>query len=588
MAGTATQRATELRDVAVQSAILRNITGKDADLAEKNFDLLKNRLGDGFTKIMTGTGVANLVKDVKLENNLSTQATQDSKATERLANASALPMPANVGRGEFTVAPLDIMPYVDPKTGKFAATVLEMNGNGYGNITTMEKNMLAKAMHSMGDVAAVIEKEPNALFVVGCSGREDPPAFGQSKKIHEKLMIAQAIDKEIQKKQVPGLLAEAMSEDGGASNPKPIGAKIIGLDSFDGDALLRDGQGKVVIKDSVAQQKEGRDKDGIADLHSTLDKIADWHNPTQPAIVVGYTAQLARAIKIDADGTPTLNGRKVSVINNDRLVLNINALNEAEGKKLDTKKFISSNISYLPAASKGHAYAFANDYNKQPEVAAKFPQFSREIINEQAGSIDEIHSKVLELLSQGKRVIIKPSGTGHGDGIRAFDLPEAATPNAIRKEIEESYAQVKGTYGERGGFPYTISEYLTAARIDKPGHPLNTMKYELRIPVLGDVTDPEQRLLKATHGAIIKIDGGSALREGENGDFSKNFASVSAQVLKTGLSADNFMKPLADPKTLDLLGLTEKDVGELLKWATGYVAHTLTNIDKAETILDKK
>ena len=589
MSGAANVRAGELRDLTAQNTILRNITGADAELAVKNFELLKTRLGDGFTKILSSPGVADMVRGVKLENNLSTQSTQDAAAAKRLADASAVPMPANVKRGEFGAAPLDIMPYVNLKSGKFAATILEMNGTGYGNITTMEKNMLSLTMQAMGDVAAVLEKEPNALFVIGCSGREDPPAFGQSKKIHEKLMIAHAMDKAIRQHQLPGLMAEAMTEDGGASNPKPSGgARIIGLDSFDADALERNSKGEVVIENSVAKEKPGRDKDGIANLNKTLDNLGDWHDPKQPAIVVGYTSQLAKAITIGADGTPYLNGRKVSVINNDRLVLNINSLNASQGRKLDTGKFTSSNKSYLPAASKGHAYAFANQYNQRPDIAAQFPQFSREIVNEQAHSVQEIHEKVLALLEQGKRVIIKPHGTGHGVGIRAFDTPERKAPAKILAEIEESLAQVKGTYGDRGGLPYTISEYLTAARIDKPGHPLHTMKYELRIPVFADVTDPENRTLKATHGAIIKIDSGSALKDGESGDFSKSFASVSAQVLATGLSADNFMKPLADPETLDLLGLTEKDIGPLLKWASGYVAHTLENIDQAETLLDKK
>lgn len=589
MGSSANTRAGELRDMSVLNKILRGITGRSAELAESNYNLLRQRLQAGFSHIMAGYGVADMVKDVKLENNLSTQEKQDSAAVARLADLSARPMPANVKRGEFGVAPLDIMPYVDPKTKKFAATILEMNGSGYGNITTMEAGMLDKTMKAMGDVAHVLESEPNALFVVACSGREDPPAFGQSKKIHEKLMIANAIDTAIRQHHLEGQLAEAMTENGGASPGAPSGgARIIGLDSFDADALERNDKGEVVIENSVAKEKPGRDKDGIANLNKILSEQGDWNNPKEPAIVVGYTAQLAKAIQIGDDGAPYLNGRKVNVINNDRLILNINSLNEAQGKKLDTDQFIASNASYLPAASKGHAYAFANQYNKQPEVAAEFPQFSRPIVNEQAHSVEEIHTKVLDLLKEGKRAIIKPHGTGHGDGIRAFDMPELADPAKILAEIEESLAQVKGTYGDRGGLPYTISEYLTAARIDQPGHPLHTMKYELRIPVLADVTDPEQRLLKATHGAIIKIDGGSKLREGESGDFSKSFASVSAQVLATGLSADNFMKPLSDPETLKLLNLTEDDIAPLLKWATGYVAHTLENIDQAETILDKK
>lgn len=255
MGSSANTRAGELRDMSVLNKILRGITGRSAELAESNYNLLRQRLQAGFSHIMAGYGVADMVKDVKLENNLSTQEKQDSAAVARLADLSARPMPANVKRGEFGVAPLDIMPYVDPKTKKFAATILEMNGSGYGNITTMEAGMLDKTMKAMGDVAHVLESEPNALFVVACSGREDPPAFGQSKKIHEKLMIANAIDTAIRQHHLEGQLAEAMTENGGASPGAPSGgARIIGLDSFDADALERNDKGEVVIENSVAKE----------------------------------------------------------------------------------------------------------------------------------------------------------------------------------------------------------------------------------------------------------------------------------------------------------------------------------------------
>lgn len=202
----------------------------------------------------------------------------------------------------------------------------------------------------------------------------------------------------------------------------------------------------------------------------------------------------------------------------------------------------------MPAASKSDAYAFANEYNARPDIAGKFPQCARPIINQQAHSIEELHEKVMALLEQGIRVIIKPRGTGHCDGVRAFDIPERADPERVLEEIRGSLNEVEGKYADRGGLPYTVSEYLSARRIDQPGHPMHTMKYELRLPVLADTTDPKNRLLKAIHGAVIKIDASSQLKEGEDGNFSKKFAGVSAQVLDTGLPAEHFMLPLSNPK----------------------------------------
>lgn len=569
-------RAAGLREIAADPAvakILDSITGKDDGLAKKNLNLLQKRLGDGFVKMMTSPGVADMVRDVKLEQNFDTQKGQDAELAKRFGEASAIPLPANIKPTEFVVAPLDIMPFKVPGSNEFHATLLELNGTGYGNITTMEQNTLDNVMSSFGNVSHILKDEPTALFLVACSGREDPPAFGQSKKIHEKLMIANTMQTTI---------TTAQQEQADATGVAPRGVQILGVDSFDFDALvLKDG--KPVVENSKALEKPGRDKDGVEKMKATLNQH-NWDNPTQPTVLVGYTAQLAKAIEIK-DGTPFLNGRKVSFIGNDRLVLNINALNEASGKKLDTKKFTSNNISYVPAASKGHAYAFINQFNKAD--GANYPGFSREIVNEQASTLEEIETKVLDMLEQGKRVIIKPSGTGHGDGIRAFDIPEKATPESIRAEIKESYESVKGTYGDRGGFPYTISEYLTADRVTKEDSPLKSMKYEFRVAVYSDYSDKEKGPQLKAAPAIIKIDGGSKLAEGQSGDFSKQFASVSAQVLATGLPASEFMKPLCSKETMDLVGVSEAEMTELCKWSTRAVAHILSNVDQADSILNK-
>jgi len=568
-------RASALRAVSdpVVSEILQNITGKDDGLAAKNLSLLQKRLGSGFVKMMTSPGVADLVRDVKLEQNFETQRGQDAALAKHFGDASAVPLPANINPTEFVVAPLDIMPYKVGDSGEFRATLLELNGTGYGNITTMEPNTLDTVMSSFGNVSHILEKEPTALFLVACSGREDPPAFGQSKKIHEKLMIANAMQTTI---------AQAQQEQAEKTGQPVLGVQVLGVDSFDADALvMRDG--KPVIENSKALEKPGRDKDGVENMKTILNGHS-WDSPTQPTVLVGYTAQLAKAIEIQ-DGTPFLNGRKVSFIGNDRLVLNINALNEGSGKKLDTSKFTSNNISYVPAASKGHAYAFTNQFNKAEGAA--YPGFSREIVNRQASTLEDVEKEVMSMLAEGKRVIIKPSGTGHGDGIRAFDIAEKETPELIRQEIKESYESVKGTYGDRGGFPYTISEYLTADRVSKEDSPLKSMKYEFRVAVYSDYSDKEKGPQLKAVPAIIKIDGGSKLREGESGDFSKSFASVSAQVLATGLPASEFMKPLCSEATLDLVGVSKDEMTDLCKWSTRLVSHILANVDQSDTILDK-
>lgn len=564
-----------LQAAAVEAAIRAKISNGDDALTEKNIDILKKRLNENFVEIMNSPGVAEMVKGIKLESNFDTQAGQDPALAKRFADASAIPLPKNIKPGEFIVAPLDIMPYRTPGSNQLEATLLEFNGTGYGNITTMEPNMLKTVMHSFGNIESILKEDPNAVFVIAGSGREDPPKFGASKKIHEKLMIGSAMISSI----------HAFQEQNAAKVGAPktgVKFKFIGLDAFDESALALDERGQVIMENSKAVEKEGMDKDGIAEINNMLDREG-WGDAKQPVVIAGYTSQLARAIQIH-DGAPYLNGRKVNLISNDRLVMNINALNKSSGVQLNTDTFTSSNKSFLVAASKGHAYAFTNEFNKAS--GTEFPGFNREIINHQANTKEEVFRQVIQMLTEGKRAIIKPSGTGHGDGIVPFDLDEVTDHAAIKTQIERSYDLVKGTYGDRGGFPYTTSEYLTAGRINKPGSNVHTMKYEFRVAVFADYSDKEAGPQLKAHPSIIKIDGGSALAEGESGDFSKHLASVSAQVLTTGQPASDFMKPLSSPEVLDLLGISEAEITGLCKYATRLVAHALENVDRAETIMD--
>lgn len=592
-----------LQAAAAEAAIRTKISNGNDALTENNIDILKKRLGENFVEIMNSPGVAEMVKGIELESNFDMQAGQDSALAKRFADASAIPLPKNIKPGEFIVAPLDIMPYRTPGSTQLQATLLELNGTGYGNITTMEPNMLKSVMHSFGNIESILKEDPNAVFVIASSGREDPPKFGASKKIHEKLMIGSAMVTSIHTFQEENAAKDgvqiheelmigsaivssihAFQEENTVKGGAPkAGVKFIGLDTFDESALVLDELGQVIMENSKVVEKKGMDKDGIAEIHNILDREG-WSDAKQPAVIAGYTAQLARAIQI-RDGAPYLNGRKVNLINNDRLVMNINALNKNGGAQLDTGTFISSNKTFLAAASKGHAYAFTNEFNKAG--GAEFPGFSREIINHQANTIEEVFSHVIRMLAEGKRAIIKPSGTGHGDGIVPFDLDELTDHAAIRMQIEDSYARVKGTYGDRGGFPYAISEYLTAARVNRPDSDVHTMKYEFRVAVFADYSNKKAGPQLKAHPSIIKIDGGSALAEGESGDFSKQLASVSAQVLATGLPASDFMKPLSSPEVLELLGISEAEVTDLCKYATRLVAHSLENVERAETIMNR-
>ncbi len=516
----------------------------------------------------------------KLENNTDFAGRQDINILNRIATASAIDLPKNIKPGEFVVAPLDIMPHEIPG-GKKGAMLLELNGTGYGNITTLHPETLKSINNSFAMIADSLKDVPNALVLVPCSGREDPPNFAASKKIHEKIMIGSSISERFK-----ALGHEKVTE--------------IGIDSFQkksSNTLKNLRQGLKTDVKAGLEAVRHFDQDGIRAMRKKLRK-AGWNaKDAGPTVVVGYTAQLAKAIKIGENGEPMMFGRRVHAIVNDRASLNVDALHARKGKKLDPNTFIACNRSYVPAADKGTAYAYMNEFNST--AAAKMtPEYAREIVNKQANSLAEIEEKVLEMLKEGRHAIIKPSGTGHGDGIVPifaheweghpdFKPADAGGYPAISEQIKKSYDSVKATYGDRGGFPYTVGEYVIADRIKSDNPAFDTMKYEYRVAVYADYSNPEKPQLKAAP-AIIKIDAGSQLQEGQDGKFSKQLASVSTQVLQTGRPASDFMKPLANAETMEMIDFPEEEMTKLCQWATKAVGYILENVDaKTEVGGDK-
>jgi len=494
---------------------------------------------------------------VKMEDNRPIQDRQDSAMIRRITAASAWPLPKNIKKGEFVVVPRDEMP-CEFSDGVEGSTMLEFNGSGYGNFTTMEKESMADMLIGYSMIGERLLDpsddmyDPNGLIIITNSGREDPPKFAHSKKTHEKDLIKNAV---VQPFREAGIKAQGLF-----------------VDAFDENA---------------------ENRVNMDQMRETL-QAAGWDNPTGPTIINGYTAQMAQAIE-SRNGVPYLFGRRVRAFLNDRGILNVDALNKKNGEKLDPDTFIACNRTYVPAADKGVAYAYHNDFSRT-EAAKEFPEFTRPTLNIQCHTPDEYEQESYKLLDQGKHIIGKPSGTGHGDGIlpmftfeRQHELGEEVPEEllakiggwgSIREQIEKSLKKVKDTYGDRGGFPITLSEFVFASRINKPGDPgFHTAKYEFRIAMYVDWKDPDEPMIVA-YPSIIKIDAGSILKEGEDGRFSKELASVSTQVLKTGRPASDFMQPVCNAETMAMIGKDEAYFMRMCQAATRMAALTLANVDK--------
>ena len=94
---------------------------------------------------------------------------------------------------------------------------------------------------------------------------------------------------------------------------------------------------------------------------------------------------------------------------------------------------------------------------------------------------DSLGEVVRARLARGEQLVIKPSGTGHGDGIEFFFGGEGK--KVIKERIGRSLTVVGERYGHGAGFPYAVTEYLDADVIRMPGHALHGCKFELRIVV---------------------------------------------------------------------------------------------------------
>ena len=172
---------------------------------------------------------------------------------------------------------------------------------------------------------------------------------------------------------------------------------------------------------------------------------------------------------------------------------------------------------------------------------------------------------VLARLSRGEQLVMKPSGTGHGDGIEFFFGGE--DKDLVASRISRSIGVVGERYGRGAGYPYTVTEYLDAEMIGRPDHPLRDSKFELRvvvyrkgrmlhaIPSIAKVAPEKWDPAHPTRGALIN--------------------NVSASIRGGKTSGADHVLPLCRRETLETLGLDDNVLLELCRWATAYVAHVL-------------
>jgi hypothetical protein len=469
---------------------------------ETNYDYIQSkRSSDGLSIRLPTLIGLSPMLGHRLDDRNTIAKSQDCFLAMRLVRESGYPLPERVRPQDFFVAPLDILPY--RHEGRLQFQLLELNGTGIGGVTNMPEPLVLDILDTIAEIGN-LSNGSAPLIVVASSGRELAENLKPSHLLHEKFLFVDQI-------------AAALERRFGD-------CEILCLDQL----VARGG----------------------------------WNDPSRPAVLLGYSRELVQQSCV-CEGVPRLYGRDASAVVNDRFLFNLRAARGA----LDSRAFLAANSCYAVGADKAEAYRHVNSF-----VAENF-LFSRDrskgmesfIRYDVCDDYDSLLQKVLSRLSRGERLVIKPSGTGHGDGIEFFLCNE--NKDVVADRIGGSIATVAERYGCGAGFPYTVAEYLDAEVIRDERHPLRGRKFELRVvvyrkgrmlhavPSIAKVAPEKWDPAHPTRGALIN--------------------NISAAVRSGKTAGASQALPLCQAETMQALGLDEGILSEICCWASSYVAHVL-------------
>jgi len=283
-----------------------------------------------------------------------------------------------------------------------------------------------------------------------------------------------------------------------------------------------------------------------------------------PIVTLGYMKDLLRDLELDDTGGLWLHGRPVMGAVNDRFCRN---MLQRFDERVDMDRLQTLNRCFAAGADKGIAYSLFNDYVRNQRQ----PWLPETIRHAHAHCRLELAETVLDWLAMGRKVVIKPHGTGLGHGIEFFfDRHESL--DRIMGRIDRSLALTEEYYGVSGGaLPYTVCEFVDACRIRSAEHTLCGHKYELRVVVY------RHGMMLRAFPSIAKI-----ARERDEGGGQVRRAlinNITASGDTSKVHGVDFMLPLCNQRTLELLDLTLEEVETLCGSATGYVRHVLDQLE---------
>jgi hypothetical protein len=319
---------------------------------------------------------------------------------------------------------------------------------------------------------------------------------------------------------------------------------------------------KVLYAEALKRGFEGRGQSAVV---STLTQMRDapWEiDNDRPTILVGYMKEFLRFLRPETDGQLRLFGRPVDAAVNDRFCLN---LVHEYGDMLDLGHLQTMNRCFLPGADKAVCYRLLNEF-----LEAHPTSLTRPVAYALAHTRDELIQTVLGWVNQGRKAVIKPQGTGLGHGIEFF-LTRHESQDRIASRIDGSLQLTERFYGLQGGaLPYTVCEFLDTLVISRPGHPMRGRKFELRVVVYRD-----GNVLKA-FPSIAKVS--SEVYNADQPSHLSLINNITASAVAKQSAGVEHMLPLCRQDTLELLGLTREDLGDVSLLSTRFTRYVLDQV----------
>lgn len=294
-------------------------------------------------------------------------------------------------------------------------------------------------------------------------------------------------------------------------------------------------------------------------------------NPSEPTIVMGHINEFSQIFKC-IDERLCIFEQPISLSIQDRTCHKI--FTEYQGK-IKEDAFIVVNGIYSFGGNKAQAYYMHNSFIENNY----FKGFDKPICFEIANTKEELITKVIQKVRDGKQIVIKPCALGSGKGL-CFFLNNESTDEIVEK-IESSIKSSEGIQSNNWIYPYTICDFVDAAVIDNHEHPRKGHKFELRIFVYR-----ENNKLKAVP-SLVKI----APRIYNQAELDSlmllnNVSVSSAQNLGT---VDDFTMPLNNNETLKTIKLTVDDLKDISAFSVNLIKYVIDNSEilKDETLLTK-